>query len=362
MFSKRRSHTTLTLLLDEDVLQSLVSNLSIRNAARAARVCRQWYHATTPIAYTHIFLHTGSWNYASALSRTLLQCAHLRRHVKHLTAIHCARYSQYMGNLLYVWLSLVPEGSLRSCRAIGGAGLVSTLLASPAVRAAPDLAVLTLFYKTSDAAVPHVEVLKCIPEHSRVADYKLRSPDSRHAFLRDLFPHFRVHWGPDARNTLYLSIASPAVDGGVSLSHLEDFLTSLEEHLTRANFVVLSLGYTSRSVPAGREVCEAGLGQVTRRPSRCQCASTPNRFAMDVPSDAPAVCAALLGGEPFPAETVRSMLEGMDAHRGMRLGGPPVWAHVAILRVAGVPRGRVCGTCGIQLYAVFQPSFEVQVT
>lgn len=339
-----------------------MSHLEVRSAARGALVCRQWYRAATPVAYGHIFLHTGSWTSASALSRTLLRCAHLRRHVKHITIIHCARYSPYMGNLLYAWLTGVPEGSLRSCCAIGGAALVGTLLASPAVRAARRLTILTLFYKASDDAVPYVEVLKCHPDHTQLVFKEHESPTG-YSFLRGLLPHFRVFWGPSIRNTLYLSIASPAVEGGVALSELSAFLNQcLTEHLARANFVVLTLGYTARPIPTGRELCEEGLTQVTRRPSRCRCASTTGtsrRFTMDVSAEATAICVALLGGEPFSTETVRGMLQCMDSSTGpdRRRGRPPVWAHVAVLRVAGVPRGRACETCGVQLYAVFEPSF-----
>ncbi|RPD54472.1 hypothetical protein L226DRAFT_276241 [Lentinus tigrinus ALCF2SS1-7] len=343
-------------LLDEDTLESLASHFDARTAARAALVSRHWYHVATPVAYAHIFLHTGSWKSTSALSRTLLQYAHLRRHVKHLTVIHCARYFPYMGNLLYAWLSLVPERSLRSCRAIGGAALVGTLLAAPAVRSARHLAALTLFYKTSDVAIPHVEVLKCHPEHARFADWRHSAVKSECGFLRGLFPHFQVQWGPDTRNTLYLSVASPAAEGGVSLSQLGDFLKyALHDHLARANFVVLTLGYTPCTLPTGRELCEAGLAQVTRNPSRCQCASSSKPFINNVPSSdaSVAVCAALVGGEPFPEGTMRSMLECMDSRRG-----PAVWAHVAIVRVAGVPRGRVCDACGVQLYAVFHLSSD----
>ncbi|KAI0696859.1 hypothetical protein C8T65DRAFT_29710 [Cerioporus squamosus] len=344
---------TSTARFHEDTLRNLFLHLDARNATRAALVCRQWYRTATPVAYGHIYLHAGSWETSSALSRTLLRCPHLRHHVKHLTVIHCARYFPYMGNWLYGWLSLVPEGSLWSCRAIGGAALVGALLASPAIRAAPRLAILTLFYKTSDGAVPHVEVVKCHPEHVRLADSERKSSES-YKFLRGLFPHFRVRWGPDTRNTLYLSMATPTPEGGVSLSELGDFLSYLIEHLARANFVVLTLGYTPFPMPTGREVCEEGLAQVTRQPSRCQCASMSNPFLNDVSPDAPAVCAALIGGEPFSVRTARRMLECMDSHRR----GPPVWAHVAILRVAGVPRGRVCEMCGVQLYAVLKPSFE----
>ncbi|RDX43153.1 hypothetical protein OH76DRAFT_1488049 [Lentinus brumalis] len=338
---------------DADILQYLVCHLDTRSAARASLVCSQWYRAATPIAYAHIFLHAGSWETSSALSRTLIQCAHLRHHVRYLTVIHCARYFPYMGNWLYGWLALVPEGSLRSCRAIGGAALVGSLLASPAVRAAPRLAIVTLFFKTSDDAVPHVELLTCHPEHIRLAEWERRTSDR--GFLRRFFPHFQVKWGPDTRNTLYLSLAGPAAEGGVSLSELGEFLTLLSGHLARANFVIFTLGYTSsRPMPTGRELCEEGLAQVTRRPSRCQCASTPTPFVTTVPSDAPAVCAALIGGEPFSVWTARTTLECMTSSRT----SPPVWAHVAILRVAGVTRGKVCEMCGVQLYAVFQPSFD----
>ena len=80
---------------------------------------------------------------------------------------------------------------------------------------------------------------------------------------------------------------------------------------------------------------------------------------MDVSAEATAICVALLGGEPFSTETVRGMLQCMDSSTGPDRwrGRPPVWAHVAVLRVAGVPRGRACETCGVQLYAVFEPSF-----
>ncbi|KAI0696871.1 hypothetical protein C8T65DRAFT_29952 [Cerioporus squamosus] len=322
----------------DDIVLEIVSYLDPPDAARAARVCRQWRTHATRVAYTHVFLHSET-SKSVLLAQTLRGSPLLRGYVRHVTIIHCfptpANLRIYTS--MYGWLEALPEGSLRTFRAVCDDVLDYKLRSEPAVRTCPDLQIL------DELLGFRGRIIRKGRPHRHTADVAFEESSSPE-FSSRFFHNWTSVWSPAHPIAIDVTVVCPAEDPSVHQQQLRALIFRLFSDMSRDVDMFVAIGHQQNTIDADLWSSEVMGLLNSRRTPQCLC-TAPVNLPLTQPGIGPAhalAAALLVAGGPLPSSTVETLLDRMG-----NLAQPPRWARLRIGYHKETAETRGCRECGI---------------
>ncbi|KAL1950869.1 hypothetical protein VTO73DRAFT_18 [Trametes versicolor] len=284
------------LWYSDDILYEIFSYLDPADAAQAGLVCTHWHRNAAHASYREVHLHTSS-TFSRSLARTLLHKPRLRRHVRHLTVVHCAWHPQ---NHLYEWVRLLPPYSLPTCRIFGVPDVTMKLQATIAVlKVRTEIAYFG--YKYPEDVLRDNIATAVNPARRRwlqkmlAADWLL---DRLRRYKDDIAAVSPRHSFPDAidrfadgvqlafRNPaqLYVVASMSDAEGRITRERVDAVLDVLGKFINAASILSATLTYDA---PQSQLIAETDDEPTSKyfAPLRCLCVSGASLDDADFPSD-----------------------------------------------------------------------------
>ena len=325
----------------DDIVFEIVSHLDAPDAARAARVCRQWRDHAMHVAYTHVILHSETRT-SILLSETLGRSSHLRRHIRHVTIIHCfPALNRRIYMSMFAWMEALPEGSLRTFRAVGDASLPHLLLLFPAVRSCPKMLLI-------GEAIHHPGSIGVSERHRHTKVYEPTRESSLLGFSSQFFPDWTCVWSPHhtvAINDVAVVLASD--EATVRLQQLQDLIV-LFTNVSRNATACLVVG--DAQMPSEPPVWSSeyiALLETLVAPG-CLCVPPKGPLTRNEVGPGNARAGAVMTmGSSLPPSTVQTLLSLM-----CKRDQPPEWIRLRIVYSRKGIRERGCRDCGIDTHGI----------